>query len=144
MQGILGLSALIVFLDQATKLLAVQFLKPVEQVPVISGVFHLSYVENAGIAFGLFQNYPAVWSAIITVSVVLLLIGARFFADQSLLRKIAYSCILGGAIGNWIDRIRLHAVIDFLNFIVWPVFNVADSFITVGVVIFIFYALRGK
>ena len=144
MRAIFGLSALIVLLDQATKFLAVQFLKPLGQISVIPGVFHLSYVENTGIAFGMFQDHPSIWSGIISVSVLALFVGSYFFRDESVSKRVAYSFILGGALGNWIDRIRLHSVIDFLNFIVWPVFNIADSFITIGVVIFIWYAIRGK
>lgn len=144
MPVILSISVLIVLLDQTTKFLAVEFLRPLEQVPILPNIFHLSYVQNTGIAFGLFQNYPAAWSLIITVSVLFLLIGIRFLMNQPLSHKMAYSFVLGGAVGNWIDRVRLHYVIDFLDFRIWPVFNVADSFITVGVIMFIWFALKGR
>jgi len=144
MRTILSVSALIVLFDQATKFLADHFLRPIEQVPIIPNVFHLTYVQNTGIAFGMFQNYPSVWSIIISLSVVFLFIAARFFRNQPLSRKMAYGFILGGAVGNWIDRIRLHSVIDFFDFRVWPVFNIADSFITMGVIMFIWFALRDR
>ena len=144
MPVILIVSALIVLFDQVTKFLAFQFLKPIEYIPIIPNIVHLSYVQNTGIAFGLFQNHPEIWSILISVSVLFLFIGTGFFVNQPLSRKIAYGFILGGAVGNWIDRIRLHYVVDFLDFRVWPVFNIADSFITISVVIFIWYALRGR
>ena len=144
MRAILSIGALIVLTDQATKYLAVHFLKPLEQIPIIPGIFQLSYVENSGIAFGMFQNYPSVWSIIISLSVLFLLFGITFFRGQPLSRRIAYGFILGGAVGNWIDRIGLHYVIDFLDFRVWPVFNVADSFITIGVIVFFLFAVKGQ
>ena len=144
MRAILSIGALIVLADQATKCLAVHFLKPLEQISIIPGIFQLSYVENSGIAFGMFQNYPSAWSVIISLSVLFLLFGITFFRDQPLSRRIAYGFILGGAVGNWIDRISLHYVIDFLDFRIWPVFNVADSFITIGVVLFFWFAIRGQ
>lgn len=144
MHVILIVSALIVFFDQATKFLAFRYLQELESISVIPNIFHLSYIQNTGIAFGLFQNHPEIWSIIISMSVLFLMIGIGFFVNQLLWRKIAYSFILGGAIGNWIDRIRLHYVVDFLDFRIWPVFNLADSFITIGVVIFIWYAIRGQ
>lgn len=144
MYVILIVSALIVFFDQATKFLAFRYLQELESISVIPNIFHLSYIQNTGIAFGLFQNHPEIWSIIISMSVLFLMIGIGFFVNQSLWRKIAYSFILGGAVGNWIDRIRLHYVVDFLDFRIWPVFNLADSFITIGVVIFIWYAIRGQ
>lgn len=144
MRAILNIGALIVLCDQATKFLAVRFLKPIGQLPVVQNIFHLTYVENTGIAFGLFQNYPSVWSIIITLSIFLLLFGIRFFSLQPFSRKMAYGFILGGAIGNWLDRVRFHYVIDFLDFRIWPVFNIADSFICMGVMIFLWFALRGR
>ena len=144
MYAILSIAALVILFDQATKFLAVEFLRPIQHTPVIPNIFHLSYVQNTGIAFGLFQNYPAAWSIIITLSICLLLIGIRFFVREPFIKRMAYGFILGGAVGNWIDRIRLHYVIDFLDFRIWPVFNVADSFITMGVIFFIWFALRGR
>ena len=144
MRTVLNIGALVVVLDQATKFLAIQFLKPISQLQIIPDIFHLTYVENTGIAFGMFQDQPLVWTIIITVSVVILLFAAPFFSKQAFSRRIAYGFILGGAVGNWIDRLRLHNVIDFLDFRVWPVFNIADSFICIGVVIFVWFALRGQ
>ena len=127
------------FSDQLSKFLAVLYLKPKGSIPVLSEVFHLSYVENAGIAFGLFRNHAEALNVIIGLCVAGLLVYSFYFKSQSVLKRAAYGFILGGAIGNWIDRVRLNCVIDFLDFRIWPAFNVADSCITIAVIWLIIY-----
>jgi signal peptidase II len=131
------LAGWVVLLDQLTKALAVAYLPPETSRPVFPNVFHLTLVENQGIAFGLFQGYEELLFVLITASIaVLILIGLR--SDDLRVRiQMAYGLILGGAIGNWIDRLRVGAVIDFLDFRIWPVFNLADTAITVGVGLFL-------
>ena len=128
--------------DQLTKWLAIEFLKPRLSVELIPQVFHLSYVENTGIAFGFFDAHPGWLTIIISISVVCLIAYLPFFAQKSLSKRLAYGFILGGALGNLVDRFQYHHVIDFLDFRIWPVFNLADSFITVGVVCFIWFAVK--
>jgi signal peptidase II len=130
----LVLTALFVFLiDQVSKALALRFLSSVPTVPVVPGIFHLTLVENTGVAFGLFrgQGLP------VTLATLAVLGGLGW----SILRShkppgrwtvLGMGLILGGAVGNLLDRVRLGAVVDFFDFRVWPVFNVADSCITVG------------
>lgn len=142
--ALLAAAAEVLFCDQLTKALAVEFLKPLGSVPIIPGFFHLSFVENSGIAFGLLQHRPEFLTPLISLSVLLLLAGAWLVRDQSFARRLAYGFILGGALGNWLDRIRFHAVIDFLDFRIWPVFNIADSFITIGVVLFLWLTFRRR
>ena|SRR3989338_11593310 len=144
MRTLYRVAGTVLLFDQITKFLALSFLKPRISIPLFQDVFHLSFVENTGIAFGLFQDHPAFWTWIITISIVCLLVGSWFFRDQPLPKQLAFGFILGGAIGNWVDRIRFNYVIDFLDFRVWPVFNIADSFITIGVIFFIWFALRGR
>ncbi|MBI4358291.1 MAG: signal peptidase II [Candidatus Omnitrophica bacterium] len=137
-------AGIVLLCDQFTKFLAVSFLKSKSSIVVIPYVFQLSFVENTGIAFGFFQGHPKVWTWIISASVLCLLACSNLFRKQVLWRRIAYGFILGGAMGNWIDRLRFDHVIDFLDFHIWPVFNVADSFITMGVFSFIWFSLNGK
>ncbi len=144
MRTLYSVAGAVLLLDQLTKFLAVWFLKPLMSIPILPNIFHLSFVENTGIAFGFFQGHPEILTLLIAASVLCLFFCARFFRDQSLSHRLAYGFILGGAIGNWIDRLRFERVIDFLDFRIWPVFNIADSFITVGVVLFIVFALRGR
>ena len=144
MRTLYSVAGIVLLCDQVTKFLAVWRLKPAKMIPVLPNVFHLSFVENTGIAFGLFQNRAQGLTFVITISVLCLLAASVFFKAKPLPHRLAYGFILGGAAGNWMDRIRFQYVIDFLDFRIWPVFNVADSFITIGVVLFIWFALRGR
>lgn len=144
MRTLYSVAGIALLVDQLTKFLAISFVKPLGNIPIVPNVFSLSFVENSGIAFGLFQGHPEFWTLMITASVLCLLIGSWFFRHQSLSHQLAFGFILGGAIGNWIDRIHFEGVIDFLNFHIWPVFNIADSFITIGVLLFIWFGLRAR
>jgi len=132
---------LIVCLDQVSKIAVHKSLRIYESVPVIEGFFNLVHVRNRGMAFG-FMNRPDMdfgfWilvSATI-LAIILLLFWFYRMEGESNWTTLGLSLILGGALGNLIDRIRLHEVIDFLDFYVgpfhWPAFNVADAAITVG------------
>lgn len=148
----------VVLLDQLTKSLILTRLTPGESVPVLEGVFHLTLVQNTGIAFGFLQRQESLLFVLITFSLLLLIYlahriykrdlkvrlaeGSDSFPRPSPLIKWGMALILGGAIGNWIDRIRFHAVIDFLDFRVWPVFNLADSAITIGVCLYLMLLFR--
>lgn len=144
MRALFSVAAVVLTIDQVTKYLALWWLKPKGSVPIFPGVFHLSFVENTGIAFGFFQGHPEILSYVIFASVLCLLCGSWFLRNHRRPEQFAYAFILGGAAGNLIDRIRFQHVVDFLDFRVWPVFNMADSFITIGVCLFIYFSLRGR
>jgi signal peptidase II len=144
MRLLFSISGIVLILDQVTKFLAIWLLKPKGSVPVVRGIFHLSYVENTGIAFGFLQNYPRILAYLIAASVICLLAVSWWFKNRNRTERLAYGFILGGATGNLIDRVRFQNVIDFLDFRVWPVFNFADSFITIGVFLFIYLAFLRK
>lgn len=125
-----------VVLDIITKQLATLFLKPIDTLPIIKDVFHLTYRTNTGAAWSLFSAPDQRWifMSISTVAIVAML-GYLFAAKiDSCLMKIGLGAIIGGGIGNMIDRISLGYVVDFLDarIINFPVFNVADCFVTVG------------
>ena len=125
----------VVFLDQFTKYLAARYLMPVGSYPVIKHFFHLTYVENRGAAFGMLQN-KTLFFIVITVVVGIVLIYSMIKLPENSLYNYTLAMILGGAIGNLIDRVRLGYVVDFIDFKFFPaVFNVADSFIVVGAII---------
>lgn len=139
----------VVLIDQFSKFLALQYLSPQNSVPLIPHVLDLTLIRNPGVAFGLFSGYAPILFTIITVSLVFLfLIANRSHGTAahgtSLADRWALSLILGGAIGNWIDRLRFEAVIDFLDFRIWPVFNFADTAITVGVGLYFIRVLFSK
>lgn len=138
-------AALIVLLDRVTKVLAVWFLIPNAWEPV--SWFHLRYVENTGMAFGLMQNGNLLLIFIMLGVVAYLLYSWKELSALGACARWGMSFILAGAIGNLYDRITLGFVIDFLDFRIWPVFNVADSFITVGgclLALSVFFATQKK
>lgn len=131
----------IVFVDRITKIFFSDLLSHGESIPVIRNVFHMTLVHNTGIAFGLFKDQGVVFIIIPLIAVFLLIFNIYSYKhDQnfSLSYIVALSLILGGAIGNLTDRFLFGYVIDFIDFRVWPVFNVADSAITIGALIILF------
>ena len=137
------IALLILLLDQATKFAAITFLTETGSVPVLQGIFHLTLVHNTGVAFGLFREHGAILLGMITLSVVLLSLWAHYILRAGVLMETSLALILGGAVGNWIDRLRLGSVVDFLDFRIWPVFNVADTAISIGVALYCFLLLKG-
>ncbi|SMO47701.1 signal peptidase II Aspartic peptidase. MEROPS family A08 [Melghirimyces algeriensis] len=131
-------------LDQATKWLVVRNMNLFQTIPLWEGVFHITSHRNRGAAFGILQNQQ--WLFIVITIVVVS--GITYYllqlkASQPLM-SWSLALILGGSIGNLIDRVRLGEVVDFLDFrlIQYPIFNVADSAIVVGVGIMIFLTIR--
>lgn len=136
------LAGFVLLLDQLTKALARTFLTRGASRSVLPPLFHLTLVENQGIAFGLFQGGEKIILALITFSIgLLILVGFRSHPER-LSTQWGIGLILGGALGNWVDRIRLGAVVDFLDFRIWPVFNLADTAISVGVGLFLLELLK--
>lgn len=133
----------ILFLDQLTKFLIVKNLALGNSIPVINGIFHLSLVHNKGAAFGILKNQV---SFLIITSLFTIILF--YFALKDNKHKIFYclslSLILAGALGNLIDRVCFGYVIDFIDFRIWPVFNIADSVITIGAVMLGWAILTSK
>ena len=129
----------VVLVDRITKNFFSDLLSLGESLPLIRNVLHMTLVHNTGIAFGLFKDQGSVFIVIPLIAVGLLIFNIYYYrqTDENLTRSyiVAFSLILGGAIGNLIDRIVYGYVIDFIDVRVWPVFNVADSAITIGAVI---------
>ncbi len=125
----------VLLLDQATKYWALNHLEIWESVPLLPGWLHLTLVQNPGAAFGLFANWTWLF-ILVTLAVVLL---ALLFYQRILALdwqfQFALALELGGAVGNLIDRIRFSHVVDFIDLLIWPVFNVADMAIVAGVVL---------
>ena len=143
------LAAITVLLDQFTKALVLAFLEPyqaVEWAPFLSCVL----VFNTGISFGLFAGETALlrWVLIGLALAVSVLLTSWLYKEKRLRVASALGLILGGAIGNVVDRIFRHAVVDFLDLHIggwhWPAFNLADSAITVGAVLYVFTSLRDQ
>ena len=144
MTAIVVIAGAIVVLDQVTKAIALQQLAPGVAVPVIDGVLSLTLVMNTGLAFGLLAGLPATWRWLVALSsivalIVLARVAARVLAGGGWPARLSVALIFGGAVGNLIDRARFGAVVDFVDAHYrgyhWPAFNVADSGITIGVVL---------
>jgi len=133
---------LVVLIDRVTKIFFSDLLSYGESLPIIRNIFHMTLVHNTGIAFGFFKDHGAVFIVIPIIAIALLIFNIYYYQqnNEALSRTyiIAFSMILGGAMGNLIDRIKYGHVIDFIDFRIWPVFNVADSAITIGAVIVAF------
>lgn len=129
----------VVALDQASKHLALSRLPFGSSVPVVGSAVHLTMVRNAGGAFGLFQSWAGLLTVItIAVAAVIIVLIRRRTALPGLV-GVGLALQLGGAVGNLIDRVRFHYVVDFIDLRVWPVFNLADSAITLGLLLLAYY-----
>ena len=130
----LAIIAVVIFLDQLTKSLTVLHLKPIPTQPIIEDVIHLTYVENKGAAFGMLANNRWVFMIVSSVAIVALLVYLIWKKPQNKWECVSLAFIIGGGIGNMIDRIALGYVVDMIDFrlINFAVFNVADSFVCVG------------
>jgi signal peptidase II len=141
---IIGL--IIVVLDQGTKCAIRQALVFGESLPVIDGCFNLNHVRNTGAVFGVFQSQNEWLVAFSILALVLIAVFYRWLVDQRGVHRLAVGCMLGGIVGNLIDRIKLGWVVDFLDFHSrslqwhWPSFNIADSAICLGVAIYLISA----
>lgn len=142
----LFLLLIVIVLDQLTKVWTVKSFALYESVEVIPGFFNFTYLTNKGAAFGFLASVDSAWRHyffLILASIALMFLLIAWFRMRKDHRFYgpALALIAGGAIGNLIDRVRLGAVVDFLDFYVaghhWPAFNIADSAITVGVALFL-------
>jgi signal peptidase II len=147
----LFLMAAVVLLDQATKALVVRSLDLHEYMPIVDGLLSLSHVRNRGAAFGLLSDWDVPYQAVALAVLSLCALAAIAFYFVRLppaarLPRLALALVLGGAVGNLIDRARLGYVVDFVHAYwrryQWPDFNVADSAITVGVTLLVLDILR--
>lgn len=144
------LGTAVVVLDQLSKFVILDRLPPGTRIEIIEGLCALTLVMNPGLAFGLLGNLPLAWRWIVAaLSIIALIILARValrvLPEGGFVDLAAIGLIFGGAVGNLIDRGRFGAVVDFIDVYYrawhWPAFNVADSAITVGVLLLAFRLL---
>lgn len=132
----------VVILDQFSKYIVVENMALGESIPIIEEVFHLTYILNPGAAFGMFAH-----NRLFFIAIAVIVIGIIIWARREILAspwevKAGCGLFLGGAIGNLIDRARQGLVIDFFDFHIWPVFNIADIAICIGVGLIIWNLLK--
>lgn len=125
---------LVVILDQITKYLIANSMTIGESISIIPGIFHITYILNPGAAFGLFENSRIFFLAIALICVVATFVFRKYILEEGKLFQYGMALFIGGAIGNVIDRANNGLVRDFFDFRIWPIFNVADIAICIGVV----------
>lgn len=139
-------TGLVIIADQISKYLIRSQMEVFESIPVIQNFFHITYVTNNGMAFGI--NFPGGFFIFTGASMLMTLILFYYLWTERnghIFLRLALALILGGALGNLIDRLYFGSVVDFLDFIFgsyhWYIFNVADSAVTVGMGIYLVFIL---
>lgn len=138
-----GICAAVVILDQLSKYLVVQYIGEGAVVKCVDGLFHLTYIKNKGAAFGMLADHRWVFMVVSVLAIGAIIVYLLKAKPQSMWEKAALGMIVGGGIGNMIDRVLNGYVVDFVEveFMNFAVFNVADAFVTVSCVILIIYVL---
>ncbi len=132
----------VLFFDLATKYIVQSRMELYQSIPVINNVFHITYILNPGAAFGMLAN-KTTFFIVVTAAVILAIICFyKRIVGEGVITQLALGLVAGGALGNLIDRIRYGKVVDFLDFRVWPVFNLADTAIVIGVGLLIWEVFR--
>ena len=131
----------IILFDQITKFIVEKYLY-FKQISIIDNILLFTYVQNRGGAWGIFNNIPLLFVILVPIVVIGLFLYA--WKSENKLEIIAVNMIIGGAIGNYIDRIIRGYVVDFIDFRIWPVFNVADIFVVLGGILFVLSAILVK
>lgn len=131
----------VVLLDQVSKFYLRNLLAPGESITLIKGILYLTRVENKGAAFGLLAGRQTLFIVITLLSIGLILLYYFRAGEPYRIFNVALGLELGGAVANLVDRLRFGQVTDFINVRIWPVFNVADSAIVVGVLLLVVVSL---
>lgn len=142
------ISIIIIIIDQITKMLVVENLKNQNPIVIIEDFLQFNYAENYGAAFGILQNQQ-LFFIIITIIIILGILIYIVKSNSTRLMNYSLLMVVGGAVGNFIDRIRLGYVVDFIdvkfgNIYDYPVFNIADSFIVIGTFFLVFVVLTDR
>ena len=132
----------LVILDQATKFLVSANLQLRESLPILKGIFHITYIHNTGAAFGIFKGMLPlfIFLSVVTIILIVLYTGRSRYRHYYYFR-MGLMLILAGTIGNLIDRLRFGYVIDFLDLKFWSVFNISDIAITFGAILLGYQAI---
>ncbi len=138
-----------IVIDQFTKYLAVVNLKPISTKPLIQDAFHFTYVENSGAAFSIMkgkQTFLVLFTSFAMAALFIYLVKLTKNPNSSVLIKISVALLIGGGIGNLIDRVKCGYVVDFIDvrLINFAVFNMADVFVVVAVIIMLFSVIIEK
>ena len=136
------ISLAVLLLDQMVKQLIMSDMPLGMSIPVLPGIFHITYIQNPGAAFGILAQQRWLFIAVGFLFMGAAVVFRRRLRRESRWMQCGVALLLGGAVGNLVDRILWGAVVDFLDFRVWPVFNIADISIVVGVGCMMYALLR--
>jgi signal peptidase II len=128
---------MVFFLDRLAKSMVKQNFQLGQSNPIIENVFHLTYITNTGSAFGLFKGINLFFILFSIIVIVIILYFIKRIKENEKALQLAVGLLLGGTIGNLMDRIFHGSVIDFIDFRIWPVFNIADSAVTISIILLI-------
>lgn len=131
-------------LDQISKHLILQSFTFGESYPLWDPFLYLTLAQNRGIAFGLFRHASGILMVLITISLLVLTWMSASMQKLPPMVRVAFAFILGGAFGNWVDRMRFGYVVDFIDVRIWPIFNFADTFISVGAGLYLLHLIRTR
>lgn len=140
---LLLVSGCVIVLDQLTKFIVISKMAFGSSKSVVKGLLDISYITNSGAAFGLLRGWNPLFIIVTFIAIVFIFLYYRHFKED-LWMKVALGFLLGGAIGNLIDRIRINQVIDFINFRWWPSFNVADISVCIGAGMLLVKIIKGE
>ena len=137
---------LVFLLDRFSKIWVIDRFTPGEGRMVWPGVLHLTRVNNTGAAFGILSGsgFALTLVSVVCVAALAIYVAGTFIQNRTSVRSFAGSLVIAGALGNLADRVRYGYVVDFIDFRVWPVFNIADTSICVGVGLMVMVLLRNK
>ncbi|ATW24870.1 signal peptidase II [Candidatus Formimonas warabiya] len=139
---LIAVALAVIIIDQGSKFLVRSQMAEMQTIPLIDNIFHLTYVRNPGAAFSLLPNQTPVFIAITLLAAAVAIFFYYRVEREKIWLRLGIALMLGGAVGNLIDRIRFGEVVDFLDFRIWPVFNLADSAIVVGVALICWQLIR--
>jgi len=128
--------------DQLSKAVVQLLMYQGESIPVAPSVFHLTYIMNPGAAFGLLAHQTTLFVAVTVLLVAVVLLGYKRLPPGRTPLRYGLGLVVGGALGNLVDRLRYGRVVDFLDFRIWPVFNLADTAIVIGACLLIWGLLK--
>lgn len=131
----------VILLDQFSKLYIQEAMTLGMSCPVLAGVLHITYILNPGAAFGILENQRIFFIVVAVAMIAFLIYFYPRLASYHMVFRIGTALLTGGAVGNLIDRMRIGAVVDFIDFRVWPIFNIADIAIVCGVAMMMYVLL---
>ena len=145
---IIILSIIFIIIDQVSKLIVINTLSKTKSVEVIKSFFYLTYTNNNGAAFSILTGKRVILIIVTLIVIGILIYYIRKTKVKENINKIALSLVIGGSIGNLIDRIVRGAVVDFLDFKIfgydYPIFNIADVAIVIGVILLVVAVIKGE